>query len=184
MGSAVDVTVTDAGVSGEATFVEARPDPAAKLGQPIRFSLVTSSGAVIPVSVRVQVVADHVVATRAIARGESLSVEDLTAVRREVVNVPLRPLPAVRDLTSRRALRPIAAGETVAASAAAVRRTVEPGDRVTVVASAGAVQVTAEFVAADGGRTGDVIRVVNPDSRRYVRGRVVREGVVEVINAR
>ena len=52
------------------------------------------------------------------------------------------------------------------------------------MAAAGAIRVTAAMVAADGGSTGDVIRVVNPATRRYLRGRVVQKGVVEVLNGR
>jgi flagella basal body P-ring formation protein FlgA len=65
-----------------------------------------------------------------------------------------------------------------------LRRVVEPGDRVTVVALAGAVEVTAQFVAADGGSVGDIIRVRNPDTKKYLRGRIVKPGRVEVINER
>jgi flagella basal body P-ring formation protein FlgA len=53
-----------------------------------------------------------------------------------------------------------------------------------VVAAAATVEVTAMFVAADGGAVGDVIRVVNPDTRRYLRGRVRDDGLVEVIDGR
>ncbi len=42
------------------------------------------------------------------------------------------------------------------------------------------MEVTATFVAADGGDAGDVIRVVNPDTKRYLRARVVKPGLVEV----
>jgi flagella basal body P-ring formation protein FlgA len=52
---------------------------------------------------------------------------------------------------------------------------------VLVVAAVGAVEVSATFVAADGGAAGDLIRVMNPDTRRYVRGRIVKKGLVEVI---
>jgi flagella basal body P-ring formation protein FlgA len=46
------------------------------------------------------------------------------------------------------------------------------------------VQVTGVFVAADGGRVGDLIRIVNPDTRRALKARVTKQGTVEVINER
>ena len=54
----------------------------------------------------------------------------------------------------------------------------------TVVASAGAVEVTAAMVASDGGQPGDVIRVMNPDTKRFLRARIVKAGIVEVVDGR
>jgi flagella basal body P-ring formation protein FlgA len=68
--------------------------------------------------------------------------------------------------------------------AVTTRRVVEPGDPVTAVVPGAAVEVSAEFVAADGGQIGAVIRVVNPATKRYLRGRIVKEGVVEVTHGR
>jgi flagella basal body P-ring formation protein FlgA len=93
-------------------------------------------------------------------------------------------LPTVDGLVGAKALRPLAAGTAVQASFVQVRRIIEPGDKVTAVAGAGAIEVTATLVAADGGGIGDVIRVVNPETRRYVRARIVRSGFVEVMHER
>jgi flagella basal body P-ring formation protein FlgA len=76
------------------------------------------------------------------------------------------------------------AGALVLPGSVLVRRAIEPGDHVTAVAVSGDIEVTASLVAADGGDPGDVIRVFNPDTRRDLRGRVVKEGLVEVNYAR
>ena len=83
-------------------------------------------------------------------------------------------------MTGSRVLRPVAAGRVILPGAVVVRRAVEPGDRVTAVARAGDVAVTATMTAADGGYPGDVIRVVNTDTRRSLRGRITGAGQVEV----
>jgi flagella basal body P-ring formation protein FlgA len=185
LGDAVDVRITSMDIAGDArVFREARPHPSARLGKPVRFTLVTNTGAALPTAATIEVVGPQVVTTRTVDRGESLTVEDLQVVRSEIVGVPLQRLPALEELVGARALRRLPAGETVLANAVTVRRTVEPGDRVTVVAAAGAVEVTASFVAADGGGPGAVIRVVNPATRRYLRGRVTHEGTVEVLDGR
>ncbi len=121
---------------------------------------------------------------RAVGRGHVIAAEDVEAVRTELQGTPIRPVPTIDQVAGARALRPIPQGATVLSGFVAIRRAIEPGDKVTVVATSGAVEVTAEFVAADGGRVGDTIRVVNPDTKKYVRGRVVRKGLVEVINER
>jgi flagella basal body P-ring formation protein FlgA len=180
-----DVSVQPAGVVGDArVFREARPDPSAWLGRPIRFTLITSAGAALPASATVRVVADYAVTTHAVDRGHVLADGDVRVLHGEITGVPLGPLPAAADLIGARVLRPMAEGTTVLAAFVKLRRLVEPGDHVTVVAAAGAIRVTAAMVAADGGSAGDIIRVVNPGTRRYLRGRVVREGVVEVLNGR
>jgi len=46
----------------------------------------------------------------------------------------------------------------------------------------GGIEAEARMVAADNGDKGSVIRVVNPESRRSIRARVVAAGVVEVIH--
>jgi flagella basal body P-ring formation protein FlgA len=165
-------------------FREARPDPAARLGRPVRFRLVTEGGAALPATATMTVTGALVVTTRTVARGESLKAEDLNDSRRVITDMPLRRLPRLNELVGSRALRVLPAGEAVPGNAVALRRKVEPGDLVTVVAASGAIEITATFVAADGGQPGHVIRVRNPETRRFLRGRVLDDGTIEVIDGR
>ena len=110
--------------------------------------------------------------------------EDVTSLTGEISGVPMRRLPSLSDVTGTKALRPLAIGDTVLESFIAGRRAIERGDEVTVVASAGAVEVTAAMVASDGGQPGDVIRVMNPDTKRFLRARIVKAGIVEVVDGR
>jgi flagella basal body P-ring formation protein FlgA len=184
MGDAVDVVVTRVdGIDGR-TYREARPDPSARLGRPVRVTLVPERGQAIVVTADVRVIADQVIATRAILRHATVLPEDVRVVRQPLVDAPIRRLPALRQVAGARALRPIAEGAIVLHGFVALPKAVEAGDRVTVIAAVGAVEVSATFVAADGGAEGDLIRVMNPETRRYVRGRIVRKGVVEVIYER
>lgn len=181
----VTITSVDVNVNGDTpAFRDARPDPAGRLGQPMRFTLVTGTGAALPVTALVRVVASHVVVRQPIARGVAVSEDAVTAVRDELKGIPISRLPLIGDVIGARSLRPLLAGDIVLPSFVALRRVVEPGDRVTVVALAGAIEVTAQFVAADGGSVGDTIRVRNPETRKYLRGRIVKAGRVEVINER
>jgi flagella basal body P-ring formation protein FlgA len=185
LGVEVTVAVESIDVQGEARiFREAHPAPTARLGRPIRFALVTNTGAIVPATATVSVSGAIVVPTRSVARGESLASEDLTESAQVMTGLPLRRLPRLTELIGSRALRALPVGEAIHGNAVALRRKVEPGDPVTVVVASGAVQITAAFVAADGGETGKVIRVVNPETRRFLRGRVLPNGTVEVIDGR
>ena len=179
------VTVDSIDVSGSApVFRDARPDPAGRLGRPMRFTLVTESGGTLPATATITVTSPLVVTTRVVRRGEVLKPEYLHQSSQVLEGLPIRRLPQLGELVGSRTLRALTAGEAVPDNAVAIRRKVEPGDPVTVVAAAGAVEVTATFVAADGGRPGAVIRVVNPETRRFLRGRVLNDGKVEVIDGR
>jgi flagella basal body P-ring formation protein FlgA len=185
LGDAVTVSVTITGLSGDApVFREARLDPSARLGQPVRFTFVTMDGAAVPGSADVRVVGPRTITRRAVSRGERLTDDDLMTEVAELSGVPLRRLPTLAELVGGRALQAIPAGATVLPGAIVTRRDVERGDPVVAMAAAGAIEVTATLTAADGGRTGDVIRVMNPDTKRYIRARIVKKGLVEVINGR
>jgi flagella basal body P-ring formation protein FlgA len=185
LGEGVEVSVTALDLlSDGAIFSDARPDPAARLGQPIRFTLVTGAGAAMRVTASIAVTVDHVVVRQPIARGATVSAGEVAAARGELRGVPIKRLPALPDVVGARALRAIDAGAVVLPGFVLAPRAVEPGDTVVVSAAVGAIEVTAAMVAVDGGRIGDVIRVRNPESKTYLRGRIVRPGFLEVVHVR
>jgi flagella basal body P-ring formation protein FlgA len=181
VGSGADVTIVSISAADlDGPFREARPDPGARLGRPIRFTLLRDAGLNVLAVATVQVVGDLVVPVHPIGRAKPVTAADVARVRTEWRDVPLRALPSLAEVVNGRTLRPLAAGAPILPGSVVLRRPVEPGDRVTVLATSGAVEVSAAMIASDGGRVGDIIRVVNPDTRRYLRGRVLRTGVVEV----
>lgn len=180
-----EVTVGTLDVKGDAPlFREARPDPSGRFGGPIRFTLITGAGGGIPATATVRVIADHVVLRQPVARGAAVPADAVQTLRAELTGMPLTRLPAMKDIVGARALRPMVAGEIVLPSFVAAHRAVEAGARVTVVALAGAVEVTAEFIAVDGGAVGDTIRIRNPQTKKFVRGRILKSGLVEVLYER
>jgi flagella basal body P-ring formation protein FlgA len=116
-----------------------------------------------------------------IPRGKTIAAEDVVEQVGEVSGVPLRRLPIASDVIGARALHDIATGALIAGSAVAMPGAVKSGQTVRAVATVGAVEVTASLVSMQNGQIGDVIRVVNKDSRRELRARVIGEGAVEVI---
>jgi len=185
LGPDVEVTVTLLSLPAEPKlFQRATPDPAAWLGKPIRFSLVAGAGRTVSATADVRVVAEYAMSTHSIGRGQVLTAEDVSPAKGELRALPLRRLPTVAALVGAKTLRPLEVGLPIQSSFVAMKKTIEAGDKVTVVAAAGAIEVTATLVAADGGHVGDVIRVVNPVTKRYLRGRILRAGFVEVLHER
>lgn len=165
-------------------FASAKPDPLGRVGGEMIFTLIPAApGArVTRVRARVDVLAERVQARRAVLRGHVVEAGDVDVVRGPLAGVPVRRLPQHAQIVGEKALRPIGPGQVIEEGFVAVRRAVRAGDTVTVIAVVGAVQVTASFVASDSGDPGDVVRVVNRDTHRSLRARVVKTGVVEVIH--
>lgn len=185
MGRTVEVRILSLDVPLPIVDVKtAVPDPAALLGKPLRVTLVGAGATRVNAVVSVAVVADYAVTRRALDRGATLTADDLSIVRGDVRGVPIRRLPDPAQLVGSRLLRPLAKEAVVPANAVAVRTLVTRGEPVTVVARAGGAEVTAEMTAAGSGNPGQLIRVVNAETRRAITGRVLADGRIEVTSAR
>lgn len=189
MGPAFTVRIADlsARMSEIALQLEARPVPGVRLGQIARFALFDASGArpaprVGDAVATVFVSGPAVETVRAVERGEVLKPDDLTTASGEITGVLLSPLPTMAEVTGAETLRDIAAGETLTAALVRVPPAVVSGQMVTVVARIGGVSVESRAIAAQRGVLGQIIRLVNPDSRRRLRGKVVGHGRVEVLD--
>jgi flagella basal body P-ring formation protein FlgA len=191
MGTAADVVIDDLrfSVAGHAVGrLVATPESGARLSRPVRFSLsrrADRAGAQPKLAgyaaATVKVSAEHLRAGRALAAGMVLGPQDVTVAYGDVGKVPLRPLPALDDITGARTLRALGEGDVLSRSAVAVRPLVQSGDLVVVRLVAGSVQVEGSGVAAQSGSAGEIVRVVNPSTRRALQARVVGRGQVEVI---
>jgi flagella basal body P-ring formation protein FlgA len=166
------------------------PEPGARLARPTRITLqwvgrpgrptqppLTAGYAIASVFVAVE----HARTARSVGRGESFGEADLVASGTEVGAVLLQRLPRLSDAAGARALRDLMADEVLTRSAVAARPMVQSGDVVAVRAAADGVTVQGQAVAQQSGEEGDVIRVVNRDSRRALKVRVVGPGRVEVV---
>jgi flagella basal body P-ring formation protein FlgA len=163
------------------------PWPQARLGGPVEFVVIGAGASGRPVQVGrgradVGVTVAHAQAARTLARGTVISDGDLVAVTSAPGRVPLRRLPTARELVGATTRRDLAAGEVFTRDAAALPLAVRAGDAVQAIASVGAVQITAELTAVDNGAEGSIVRVVNRQTRRELRAKVLRVGVVEVIH--
>lgn len=191
MGAGATVSVVNLRVlhSVEAQRIRAVPDPAARLDGPIRFTIESMEPAdrLRPVpsgraQATLRVIVDHAHAERPIVRGRELLPGDLVAARHAIETGLLRPVPTFDDAGRSRALRDLAAGACLGRSALAVAPTVRVGDEVVATASVAGARVSATMVAAQNGGPGSVIRVVNAQSRRALKARVVSAGIVEIVH--
>lgn len=168
---------------------EAVPDPAAKIGRGMRFALVASETVngttravrVAHVEADVTVTATVVRATRLILRGDTIADTAVETAQAGLAGASLRRVPALADVVGSRALRDLAAGEALTHASILALPAVRTGQEVVAVSRANGIEVTATLVAADSGTAGSTIRVVNRDTRRTMRARVISSHEVEII---
>jgi flagella basal body P-ring formation protein FlgA len=173
--------------SETAGALAATPNPAGRTGQAIRFSIASSGdarggvGGTGEATAVVRVSGVHVRALRRIEAGRRLAADDLEAADGAIEGVPLLQLPTLAQTVGTRLIRSLAEGEALGEGSVIVEPVVRAGDRVRVTARARGVEVEVVAVAEQSGRPDQVIRVVNADSHRAIRVRVVSAGQVEVL---
>ena len=180
---------------GDAMTITATPEPGARLGRATRFTLHYEAAAVFgftPGQARpakpagyaiatVFVSAAHVRPLRPLARGEAIEASDIENRTGDVGAVMIQRLPERDEVVGAMPLRDLMAGEVVTRSVVAARPYVQSGDLVVVRAAVEGVIVEGRAVAEQTGGQGDIVLVVNKESRRTFKARVVGPGQVEVV---
>jgi len=190
MGASAHVSVGEVHLSvrGTATGpLAVVPSPGARLGQPVEFVLLGAGAGGRAAQVGrgradVTVLVPHARTLRTMARGTVVASGDMSDSTGEPGPVAISRLPTAHELVGATLRRDVVGGEVLTLRSAALPPAVRAGDPVHATATIGGVQVTAQLTAVDNGAQGSVVRVVNRDTRREVRARVVRAGVVEVIH--
>jgi flagella basal body P-ring formation protein FlgA len=160
-----------------------------KLGARVRFSLHCAGDGGPPRRTRVgyaladvRVSVPHVRAARDVPRHARLSAGDLSVADGELgEDAPIGPLPGLDGLVGLETRRPLRAGELVTTTVVVVPPVVRSGDVVMLRAAIGAVEAFGRAVAVENGRLGEVIRLINPESRRPLKGRVTGPGQVDAV---
>jgi flagella basal body P-ring formation protein FlgA len=182
VGAAASVTIDlqIAEVAPGAALESADPEPGARFGRPARFRL-RAAGRTIGYAVGIiHVTMPHLRLTRAVAAGAALTIEDVKEVMGDPGPLPIESLPArdaVVGITSSRAL---IANEVVTMRTVRVALAVRSGDVVTTRVVVDGVEAVGVATALQSGSVGDIIRLVNADSRRQLRGRITGKAAVEV----
>ena len=161
------------------------PEPSSRTGGPVRFVLYSAGDTpsrLGRLTVRVDVRAPHLRVRERVTARAVIGEADVEARTGDIGRQPFTPLPGSGEVVGASARRSLMAGEVVTPAALVVRALVASGDEVVTVARDGGLEVRGRAIAAQAGGLGDTIIVVNPDSRRRLRGRVVGEDVVEVLH--
>jgi flagella basal body P-ring formation protein FlgA len=190
MRGAVEFDVTGLSCALDATNADmlvAKPAPGARVGSPVRFALTRPVRGASAQLVRageavatVHVAGTAIRTTRDLPRGAVIAPTDVEQVETSLDGLPLRQILTRQDVVGALVRVPLRVGQLVDQTSIVPVPAVRSGDRVRAVVRTTTVEVETIAVAAESGAIDQVIRVVNPESRRSMRARVRAKGEVEV----
>ncbi len=149
---------------------------------PIRLEVMNSSGEVVRnlhIMAHVRVFAQAVVACREIARDDSIGPGDIEVKRMEVGGIK-GYFNDPQALVGAKAKTAIRSGTVLRKTIMLTNPLIRRGDRVTLKAIAGSVEVTSQGIARGDGARGDTIRVYNEMTRSTVYCTVIDSRTVRV----
>ncbi len=120
------------------------------------------------------------VAARPLGRGERLSTADVELHRQDISNLRGGYHTRIKDVAGMEVRRSVRAGIVLDRSVVKPPILVNRGERVSITASSGVVQVSMDGKALDSGARGELIEVVNLSSKQKLEAVVVAPGVVRV----
>lgn len=132
------------------------------------------------VAVRVETELDVLVSRKAAPRGSALVAGDVEKRRMRVPGFASSYVSDVAELAGRNLRQPVAPGTPLTAELLAADILVRRGQRVTLVANAGGVEVRAQGEAIGDASPAGRVRVLNLSSRRIIEGQVESRDRVRV----
>lgn len=130
--------------------------------------------------VEIRVYQQVLVAQQTIARGSSLAPGDVATERKAVLSGFAQPLTTLDGLAGAVATRDIPEGTPLSSQMFKIPPVVKMGKVVSVLLTVGDLTIITTGEARSNGTVGQVIRVLNPDSKREFTARVVGPDRVEI----
>lgn len=132
------------------------------------------------VNATITVMANVVTVIRPMGKHRHFELADLSVERRDLAKLPSGTVSRIEDALGNRTTRMIYPNTVLQSSMISSPPLVNRGDVVRIVAISGSMTITATGMAKQKGSKGEMVRVVNTDSKRIVTARVTGPGAVEV----
>jgi len=147
---------------------------------PVRVACTRGASWSVNVPVEIHRELDVLVLRHAVGRGETLGAADVIAQKRVVAGLASPFMSRPEDFAGRVTRRPLAQGTAVTADALSAALLIHRGQDVTLMASAGGIEVRAPGRALADATARQRLRVQNLESLKVVEGVAESEGVVRV----
>ena len=132
------------------------------------------------VPMSIDLYAGVVVATTSLPKGEFIDGSKVRIARRNLAKLPQGYFRKLAEVEGMMLKRNVTAGQPLTPTLLKAQRMIERGQRVTMLATGGGLEVRVPGEALSHGAVGERIRVRNTTSRRVVEGVVVAAGLVRV----
>lgn len=132
------------------------------------------------VRARVEVQEEVLLSSRALMRGAPIGLTDVERVKQDITRLTAGYFTDPVEIEGSVLTRPIRAGTVLTPSLLKAASVVERGQRVSILADTGHLQVRMEGEALSDGALGEVIRVRNLSSRQEIEAEVIGPGLVQV----
>jgi len=132
------------------------------------------------VPVTISVFGDVLVAKRQLLKGDVLSVSDLKLEKHNLTNLPHGYIEEINSSAGMKVKRRITAGSVITPSMLKKPRIVTRGQKITILAKIGHMQVSMEGKALAHGAAGERIQVMNTKSSKKLEGVITDKGEVKV----
>jgi flagella basal body P-ring formation protein FlgA len=123
---------------------------------------------------------DVAVATKLIKIDQTIEADDVTIARTPMTVAPRQYAMNLDEVIGKRAARPIAPHVPISVSILAQPYLVRKGDRVTIEAKRGRLQIQTIGIMKAVGQVGQTVTVTNQDSGKDLRAKVIGPGLVRV----
>ena len=133
-----------------------------------------------PVSVKIRIFKNILIARKKIHRLDKLLPEDFALMRRDVTNMNQELITDFAELTGKRAFNPVFQGEVLTAAKVESIPVVERGDVVKITTKDNSFIISTLGRARKSGGIGEIIPVVNLNSRRQIQAKIVDKSTVIV----
>jgi len=121
-----------------------------------------------------------VVAVRDLSRGVAIGRRDIELVVQDTSHLLRGHFDDLKQVIGRSLKRRLRRGQVVTPSLLKVQKTIQRGQKVTILAGGGAIQVRMRGKALGHGNPGELIQVQNLASKKRIEARVVSAGLVRV----
>lgn len=133
------------------------------------------------VPVRVRKEGDVVVLTRPVPAGQPITSEHVALVRRDIAGAGAAVFDDPAAVIGMTAIQGLVPGSTLTSADVATGTVLQRGDPVVLVSRVEGVEVRMSGRSLGRAARGETVAVENLGSRRIIRGRLVDDGVVEVV---
>lgn len=132
------------------------------------------------VPVNVKIFTPVLTASHSMARGSRVTAQDIQSVEMNITTLPSGYFGTPEQILNKILKRPLGTGEVFSPNTLEAPHLVRRGERVTLLAESGGMQIRATGKALMDGSEGAVIQVRNLSSQRIVEGVVAATGIVKV----